>query len=69
MVACCAVLHNICLAVGDELQEDPGAEEEDEEDQGQGAMETTCGTDLRRLLAAQVSALQQAPMDHDYFAH
>lgn len=63
----CVILHNICVGVGDELEE--AVEEDDnqpplERDSG----ESRSGAAWRATLTNDVSALHEAPLDHNYFS-
>ena len=68
VVTACAVLHNICVGVGDELPVEDGAMEGDDP-----PLEEECGTEpqsgapWRAALANAITPLEVAPQDHDYF--
>ncbi|XP_042577424.1 protein ALP1-like [Cyprinus carpio] len=64
VITACAILHNICLGVGDIMAPEEMAEEE--EDEGGHALETVSGAPWRDQLSAEVSALEEVPADHDY---
>ncbi|CAK6984918.1 putative nuclease HARBI1, partial [Scomber scombrus] len=69
VITACAVLHNICLGVGDimpqkdELQD---AMPEDEEEEEENGLEAVNGAPWRDRLSAEVSALEEVIPDHDY---
>ncbi|XP_067270852.1 putative nuclease HARBI1 [Pseudorasbora parva] len=68
VITACAILHNICLEVGDIMG--PEDEHEDDqdvaEDEGGQDLETVSGAPWRDQLSAAVSALEEVPADHDY---
>ncbi|XP_042576959.1 putative nuclease HARBI1 [Cyprinus carpio] len=68
VITACAILHNICLGVGDIMAPEDEHEEEmaEEEDEGEHALETVSGAPWRDQLSAEVSALEEVPADHDY---
>uniref|UniRef100_A0AAZ1WV53 DDE Tnp4 domain-containing protein n=1 Tax=Oreochromis aureus TaxID=47969 RepID=A0AAZ1WV53_OREAU len=61
----CAILHNICLGVGDVVapEDEP---EDDVQDEGEAGLEAGSGALWRDRLSAEVSALEEVPLDHDY---
>ncbi|KAJ8014622.1 hypothetical protein DPEC_G00017550 [Dallia pectoralis] len=66
VVTACVILHNICVGVGDVLKEVV------EEDNNQPPVdldggESRSGAAWRATLTNEVSALHEAPLDHDYF--
>lgn len=63
----CAVLHNICLGAGDVVAPDDETEDDNDEDEVEEDMEAVGGAPWRDRIAAEVSALVEAPVDHDYF--
>lgn len=66
MVTACVILHNICVGVGDVLEE--VVEEEDNQPPGElDGGESQSGAAWRAALTNEVSALHEAPLDHDYF--
>ncbi|XP_018934436.2 putative nuclease HARBI1 [Cyprinus carpio] len=66
VVTACVILHNICVGVGDELEE--VVEEEDNQPPGElDGGESQSGAAWRAALTNEVSALHEAPLDHDYF--
>ncbi|KAJ0023721.1 hypothetical protein NQD34_003620 [Periophthalmus magnuspinnatus] len=66
VITACAVLHNICLGAGDivELEDEP--EENVVEDEGEYEVEALAETQWRDQLSAEVFALEEVPVDHDY---
>ncbi|XP_013866096.1 putative nuclease HARBI1 [Austrofundulus limnaeus] len=71
VITACAVLHNICLGAGDIMAPEDEDEDEDEgededEDEGEADQEAVSGAVWRDQMAAEVSALEEAPVDHDY---
>ncbi|CAK6979926.1 uncharacterized protein LOC125891523 [Scomber scombrus] len=68
VITACAILHNICLGVGDimppedELQ-DAMPEDEEEEENG---LEAVSGAPWWDWLSAEVSALEEVILDHNY---
>uniref|UniRef100_A0A8C1UT45 DDE Tnp4 domain-containing protein n=1 Tax=Cyprinus carpio TaxID=7962 RepID=A0A8C1UT45_CYPCA len=66
VVTACVILHNICVGVGDVLEE--VVEEEDNQPPGElDGGESQSGAAWRAALTNEVSALHEAPLDHDYF--
>ncbi|XP_022520223.1 putative nuclease HARBI1 [Astyanax mexicanus] len=68
VVACCAVLHNLCIAHGDIIEPDV-PEEEDAHAPEPAQTEERSGNEARENLAAAVSAPQMAVLallEHDY---
>uniref|UniRef100_A0AAV2KMU8 DDE Tnp4 domain-containing protein n=1 Tax=Knipowitschia caucasica TaxID=637954 RepID=A0AAV2KMU8_KNICA len=61
VIAACAVLHNICLGVGDVV-----APEDRPEDRPEGEEETVSAVQWRDRLSAELSALEEVQMDHEY---
>ena len=66
VITACAILHNICLGVGDIMAPEDEHEEDDAEDEGEQVLETVSGAPWRDQLSAEVSALEEVPIDHDY---
>ncbi|CAM4635429.1 unnamed protein product [Leuciscus chuanchicus] len=66
VITACAILHNICLGVGDIMAPEDEHEEDDAEDEGEHGLETVSGAPWRDQLSAEVSALEEVPIDHDY---
>ncbi|CAM4675694.1 unnamed protein product [Leuciscus chuanchicus] len=67
VITACAILHNICLGVGDIMAPEDEHEEDDVEDEGEHVLETVSGAPWRDQLSAEVSALEEVPIDHDYW--
>ncbi|KAJ8014716.1 hypothetical protein DPEC_G00018610 [Dallia pectoralis] len=66
VVTACVILHNICVGVGDVLEkvvEEANNQPPVELDGG----ESRSGAAWRATLTNEVSALHEAPLDHDYF--
>uniref|UniRef100_A0A3Q4GAF4 DDE Tnp4 domain-containing protein n=1 Tax=Neolamprologus brichardi TaxID=32507 RepID=A0A3Q4GAF4_NEOBR len=65
VITVCAILHNICLGVGDVVapEDEP---EDDAQDEGETGLEAGSGAPWQDRLSAEVSALEEAPLDHDY---
>uniref|UniRef100_A0A8C2GCG2 DDE Tnp4 domain-containing protein n=1 Tax=Cyprinus carpio TaxID=7962 RepID=A0A8C2GCG2_CYPCA len=63
VVMACTILHNICTGNDDIMAVEEEQPEQEEEDV---AGETTNGSALRERIAAQLSALQDHVIDHDY---
>ncbi|CAI5669854.1 unnamed protein product [Oreochromis niloticus] len=65
VVTACAILHNICLGVGDVVapEDEP---EDDTQDEGEAGLEAGSGSPWWDRLSAEVSALEEVPLDHDY---
>ncbi|CAM4652730.1 unnamed protein product [Leuciscus chuanchicus] len=67
VITACAILHNICLlGVGDIMALEDEHEEDEHEDEGEHVLETVSGAPCRDQLSAEVSALEEVPIDHDY---
>lgn len=70
VVACCAVLHNLCFSCGDLVEADVGdGDGADEEPMEPGCLVVRCGEAARSNLAAAVSApVRPVPqlLEHDY---
>ena len=66
VITACAILHNICLRVGDIMALEDEHEEDDAEDEGEHVLETVSGAPWHDQLSAEVSALEEVPIDHDY---
>ncbi|KAM3619675.1 uncharacterized protein V6R79_011663 [Siganus canaliculatus] len=69
IIECCAILHNICLKNGDNLEPTEEALEPQDGD-GLPQADLQCGERLRSRMAAALSALTDAPPalhDHDYY--
>ncbi|XP_055084002.1 putative nuclease HARBI1 [Periophthalmus magnuspinnatus] len=66
VITACAVLHNICLGAGDIVALEDEPEENVVEDEGENEVEAIAGAQWRDQLSAEVSALEEVPMDHDY---
>ncbi|XP_034752475.1 putative nuclease HARBI1 [Etheostoma cragini] len=67
VVTACVVLHNICVGVGDELEEAVEEEENQPPVEGDGG-KSRSGAAWRPVLTDEVSALHEASLDHDYFS-
>lgn len=66
VVTACVILHNICFGVRDVLEE--VVEEEDNQPPGElDGGESRSGAAWQAALTNEVSALHEAPLDHDYF--
>ncbi|CAI5668422.1 unnamed protein product [Oreochromis niloticus] len=61
----CAVLHNICLGAGDVVAPEDEPEDDVKDDGGTG-LEAVSGALWWDQLSAEVSALEEVPLDHDY---
>ncbi|XP_033840179.1 putative nuclease HARBI1 [Periophthalmus magnuspinnatus] len=66
VITACAVLHNICLGAGDTVPLEDEPQENVVEDEGSNEVEAVAGAQWRPQLCAEVSALEEVPMDHDY---
>uniref|UniRef100_A0AAV2J2H3 DDE Tnp4 domain-containing protein n=1 Tax=Knipowitschia caucasica TaxID=637954 RepID=A0AAV2J2H3_KNICA len=64
VIAACAVLHNICLGVGDVVAPEDSPEDSPEEDEGEE--DTVSAAQWRDRLSAEMSALEEVQMDHEY---
>lgn len=65
VVTACVILHNICVGVGDVLED---VVEEDNQPPGElDGGESRSGAAWRAALTNEVSALHEAPLDYDYF--
>ena len=69
VITACAILHTICLGAEDIMapEEEDEPEEDVEEDEGENGLEASSGAPWRDQLSAEVSALEEAPPDHEYF--
>ncbi|XP_059914034.1 putative nuclease HARBI1 [Gadus macrocephalus] len=67
VITACAILHNICLGADDIMapEEEDEPEDDVEEDEGGDGLEVS-GAPWRDQLSAEVSALEEAPPDHQY---
>ncbi|KAJ4927290.1 hypothetical protein JOQ06_015024 [Pogonophryne albipinna] len=65
VITACAVMHNICIGAGDIMAPDAGIVEDVAEDEGED-VEAVSGAPWRDQLCAEVSALEEVPMDHQY---
>ena len=68
VIACCAILHNLCVDNGDILEP---VEEAPGQDGGEGQLDMACGEAIRGRIAAALSApVQRGPalQEHDYSA-
>ncbi|XP_060789313.1 putative nuclease HARBI1 [Neoarius graeffei] len=69
VVTACVILHNICLEVGDDLPPEEAVQKEDDQPPAECEVgDSQNGAAWRTALANEVSSLQEAPLDHDYFA-
>ncbi|CAL8382658.1 unnamed protein product [Gadus morhua 'NCC'] len=68
VITACAILHNICLGADDIMapEEEDEPEDDVEEDEGGDGLEASSGAPWRDQLSAEVSALEEAPPDHQY---
>ncbi|XP_029949288.1 protein ALP1-like [Salarias fasciatus] len=71
VVAACCILHNICVAAGDIMEEEggPQMEDGDEHDDAEVDRRDLAGGDVQARLAAQLSAPDELPAclsEHDY---
>ena len=68
VITACAILHNICLGADDIMapEEEDEPEDDVEEDEGGDGLEAVSGAPWRDQLSAEVSALEEAPPDHQY---
>ncbi|XP_033847383.1 putative nuclease HARBI1 [Periophthalmus magnuspinnatus] len=66
VITACAVLHNICLGAGDTVALEDEPQENVVEDEGGNEVEAVAGAQWRDQLSAEVSALEEVPMEHDY---
>ncbi|XP_053180445.1 putative nuclease HARBI1 [Scomber japonicus] len=66
VITACAVLHNICLGVGDIMPPEDELQDAMEEDEGENGLEAASGALWREQLSAEVSALEEVIPDHDY---
>ncbi|KAJ0058241.1 hypothetical protein NL108_012032 [Boleophthalmus pectinirostris] len=66
VITACAVLHNICLGAGDIVAPEDEPVPIVVEDEGENDVEAVAGAQWRDHLSAEVSALEEAPRDHDY---
>uniref|UniRef100_A0AAV2J117 DDE Tnp4 domain-containing protein n=1 Tax=Knipowitschia caucasica TaxID=637954 RepID=A0AAV2J117_KNICA len=64
VIAACAVLHNIYLGVGDVVAPEDSPEDNTEEDEGEE--DTVSAAQWRDRLSAEMSALEEVQMDHEY---
>lgn len=70
MVTACAVLHNICVGVGDDIAVEDEAMGDDPPPppERECGAESRSGAPWRAALTNAITPLQVAPQDHDYFA-
>lgn len=66
VVTACSVLHNICLGVGDIVAPDDETEEDNDDDVVEDDLQAVSGGPRRDRISAEVSALVEAPVDHNY---
>ncbi|KAI2657475.1 hypothetical protein H4Q32_008811 [Labeo rohita] len=66
IITACAILHSICLGVGDTMAQENKHEEDVAEDEGEHALEAASGAPWRDQLSAVVSAPDEGPADHNY---
>ncbi|KAL7389763.1 hypothetical protein ABVT39_009344 [Epinephelus coioides] len=66
VVTACVMLHNICVRVKDELEE--AAVEDDQPPAEHDGGESHSGAAWWTALENEVSSLQEAPLNYDYFA-
>uniref|UniRef100_A0AAV2LK49 DDE Tnp4 domain-containing protein n=1 Tax=Knipowitschia caucasica TaxID=637954 RepID=A0AAV2LK49_KNICA len=62
VIAACAVLHNICLGVGDVVAPEDNTEEDE------GEEDTVSAAQWRDRLSAEMSALEEVQMHHEYLS-
>ncbi|XP_070408085.1 putative nuclease HARBI1 [Nothobranchius furzeri] len=67
VVTACAILHNICLSAGDFVVAEDEPEEDGGDDEGEAGLEDASGARWRDQLCCEVSALEEVPLDHDYY--
>ncbi|XP_017291565.1 putative nuclease HARBI1 [Kryptolebias marmoratus] len=67
VITACCILHNICLSAGDVVAPEEEPEEDVAEDEREAGLEAVSGALWRDQLSAEVSALEEVPVDHDYF--
>ncbi|KAK0152126.1 Protein ALP1-like [Merluccius polli] len=66
VITACAVLHNICLGVGDIMPPEDKLQDAMPEDEGENGLEAVSGAPWRDRLSVEVSALEEVIPDHDY---
>ncbi|KAK0131523.1 Protein ALP1-like [Merluccius polli] len=66
VITACAVLHNICLGVGDIMPPEDELQDTMPEDEGENGLEAVSGAPWRDRLSVEVSALEEVNPDHDY---
>ncbi|KAK0148853.1 Protein ALP1-like [Merluccius polli] len=70
VITACAVLHNICLGVGDIMPPEDELQDAMPEDEGENGLENgleaVSGAPWRDRLSVEVSALEEVNPDHDY---
>ncbi|KAK0143223.1 hypothetical protein N1851_018649 [Merluccius polli] len=66
VITACAVLHNICLGVGDIMPPEDELQDAMPEDEGENGLEAVSGAPWRDRLSVEVSALEEVNPDHDY---
>ena len=66
VITACAVMHNICIGAGDIMDPDADIVEDVAEDDGEDVLEAVSGAPWWDQLCAEVSALEEVPMDHQY---
>ncbi|KAL7380569.1 hypothetical protein ABVT39_019890 [Epinephelus coioides] len=66
VITACAVLHNICLGAGDIMAPEDEMQDDMPEDEGENGLEAVSGAPWWDQLSAEVSALEEGVLDHDY---
>ncbi|XP_049436834.1 uncharacterized protein LOC125891523 [Epinephelus fuscoguttatus] len=66
VITACAVLHNICLGAGDIMAPEDEVQDDMPEDEGENGLEAVSGAPWWNQLSAEVSALKEGVLDHDY---
>ncbi|XP_070403821.1 uncharacterized protein [Nothobranchius furzeri] len=66
VITACTILHNTCLSAGDIVVQDDEPEDDVAEDEREAGLEAVSGALWGDHLAAEVSALEEVPPDHDY---
>ncbi|KAL7400140.1 hypothetical protein ABVT39_007077 [Epinephelus coioides] len=66
VITACAILHNICLGAGDIMAPEDEVQGDMPEDEGENGLEAVSGAPWRNQLSAEVSALEEGVLDHDY---
>lgn len=66
VITACAILHNICLGAGDIMAPEDEVLDDMSEDEGENGLEAVSGAPWRDQLSAEVSALEEGLVDHEY---